>query len=323
MPRSLIRLRRSDLVELSAGKSRIVSDVDDDEILFEGKVTWVQLRGGLTVHCCDCLELQRVMMECEMEPRLVFLLVEGDHKVCYGDDTVNIRVPKTDRQGMQGLALASNEPIRFKGQSQPGRRARRLVINVGAEWLESSAIDPHSLGDALSFVESDMASQIWYPSDRIRATAAQMLSPPDYIPLVQRLYLESRALDVVSEAFSNIAGRKSEAGIRLRPQDLRRIQQVMALLNSGEADDWSLDRIAKSSGINVTSLQKSFRQMTNMTVFEYQRGRKLEDARRALERNSVTVGQAASLAGYNSAANFATAFKRKFGMTPKQSRSRV
>nr|WP_264081281.1 helix-turn-helix transcriptional regulator [Pectobacterium versatile] len=97
----------------------------------------------------------------------------------------------------------------------------------------------------------------------------------------------------------------------------------MALLNSGEADDWSLDRIAKSSGINVTSLQKSFRQMTNMTVFEYQRGRKLEDARRALERNSVTVGQAASLAGYNSAANFATAFKRKFGMTPKQSRNRV
>ncbi|WP_157910729.1 helix-turn-helix transcriptional regulator [Pectobacterium polaris] len=224
---------------------------------------------------------------------------------------------------MQGLVLASSDPIRFKGQSQPGRRVRRLVINVGTEWLESSALDSHSLGDAFSFVESDMASQIWYPSNRIKATVAQMLSPPDYIPLVQQLYLESRALDIVSEAFSNIAGRKSEAGIRLQPQDLRRIQQVMSLLNSGEADDWSLDRIAKSSGINVTSLQQSFRQMTNMTVFEYQRGRKLEVARRALERNGVTVGQAASLAGYNSAANFATAFKRKFGMTPKQSRNRV
>ena len=60
-----------------------------------------------------------------------------------------------------------------------------------------------------------------------------------------------------------------------------------------------------------------------MTVFEYQRGRRLQLAREALEREGASVNEAAWRAGYNSPANFATAFKRHFGITPRQVRARV
>jgi AraC-like DNA-binding protein len=56
------------------------------------------------------------------------------------------------------------------------------------------------------------------------------------------------------------------------------------------------------------------------TVFHYIRTQRLEQARLALESGDVSIAQAAYVAGYTSAANFSTAFKRRFGFTPKQSR---
>jgi len=60
-----------------------------------------------------------------------------------------------------------------------------------------------------------------------------------------------------------------------------------------------------------------------MTIFEYQRARRLLQARQALEREGISVNEAAWRAGYNSPANFATAFKRQFGISPRQVRGRL
>ena len=49
----------------------------------------------------------------------------------------------------------------------------------------------------------------------------------------------------------------------------------------------------------------------------------LQVLRHALEQDGLTVGQAALVAGYNSAANFATAYRKRFGMPPKLARARI
>jgi AraC-like DNA-binding protein len=98
------------------------------------------------------------------------------------------------------------------------------------------------------------------------------------------------------------------------------MQRLRELLDSGRADEWSLAAIAREAGVNINTMQKQFRAFSGHTVFEYLRTRRLVAARRALEQEGVTVAQAAWRAGYNSAANFATAFKREFGITPRQVR---
>ena len=70
-------------------------------------------------------------------------------------------------------------------------------------------------------------------------------------------------------------------------------------------------------------LQRQFRAVFGTTVFDYLRECRLLRARRALEHDGVTVGQAAMVAGYTSAANFATAYRRRFGMPPKLARARI
>ncbi|MEB3734778.1 helix-turn-helix domain-containing protein [Halopseudomonas pachastrellae] len=57
-----------------------------------------------------------------------------------------------------------------------------------------------------------------------------------------------------------------------------------------------------------------------MSLFAWQRQRKLQQAFDALATGRLSIEEAAALAGYTSAANFATAFRRAFGTTPQQVR---
>lgn len=83
----------------------------------------------------------------------------------------------------------------------------------------------------------------------------------------------------------------------------------------------TMQTIASHAGLSVNTVQRLFRAVHKTTVFDYARDRKLQRARQALEAGGISVAQAAFIAGYASAANFATAFKRRFGMTPKSARS--
>lgn len=75
--------------------------------------------------------------------------------------------------------------------------------------------------------------------------------------------------------------------------------------------------------MSTNTLQRTFHAAYGMTVFDYVRRARLQRARDAIEREGISIAQAAHIAGYTSAANFATAFKRLYGMTPKAFRSTV
>lgn len=85
----------------------------------------------------------------------------------------------------------------------------------------------------------------------------------------------------------------------------------------------SMDDLAKQVGMNANSLQRQFRAVYGTTIFDHMRESRLQRARQALEGEGVTVGQAAMIAGYTSAANFAIAYRRRFGLSPKWVRARV
>jgi AraC-like DNA-binding protein len=146
-----------------------------------------------------------------------------------------------------------------------------------------------------------------------------MIHPPAYTPVLQRLYLESRAIELAAEALHVMSG--VEAVPQLRQREQKRINIVRDLLESGTADDLSLDEIARRAGSNASTLQTQFRAAFGTTVFEYLRRTRLTRARIALEREGCSIVEAAGIAGYTSPANFATAYKRQFGITPRQSRA--
>jgi len=188
-----------------------------------------------------------------------------------------------------------------------------VVLTVAPEWLEAAHMPPH-----LSL--QHLAMHRWHPTPRSIAMAEQLLRPSPLGGMLGRLHQESRALELIAEAFGQILLPHSPVHSTLSVSALQRVQRLQKFLDSGEADPLDMRGIAQAVGCNATTLQQQFRQVTGQTIFDYLRLQRLQRAAHALVHRGVSVAQAAELAGYSSQANFSTAYRKHFGITPKQSR---
>jgi AraC-like DNA-binding protein len=57
-----------------------------------------------------------------------------------------------------------------------------------------------------------------------------------------------------------------------------------------------------------------------MTIFEYVRSRRMEEAQRMLRAGKLSVTEIAFEVGYEYSCNFSVAYKRHYGVTPKEER---
>jgi transcriptional regulator GlxA family with amidase domain len=77
-----------------------------------------------------------------------------------------------------------------------------------------------------------------------------------------------------------------------------------------------LAALAAATGASPRRLTLAFRHCVGLTVSDYVREERLRKARRLLMESDHAVGAIAAAVGYNSAANFSTAFRERFGITP-------
>lgn len=293
------------------------------------------LRPGLHLHADDTADVQDFTASGEMEAGLrIVLLLEGSVDVSYGPRRVALSSGAVSQRARgpglpRALLVSVAEPERFERRGRRGAYARRVSVGLGGEWLEQVA--GPSASDAMeAFRRQHLAMHHWQPSARIAAVAEQITRAPDLSPLLLHLYLESRALELVGEALASLsqhapgpAPAPAAAALRLLPHEHQRMRALHAFLQTDGAMDMSLDALARQAGTNANTLQRHFRAVYGTTVFDFVREHRLQRARHALERDGLTVGQAALVAGYNSAANFATAYRKRFGMPPKLARARI
>lgn len=78
----------------------------------------------------------------------------------------------------------------------------------------------------------------------------------------------------------------------------------------------TVDQLARLVGTNEKRLSHAFRETLGQTVFEYVRSERLRVAQRLLAGTALSIANIAEEIGFSSAANFATAFRERFGVTP-------
>lgn len=222
----------------------------------------------------------------------------------------------------RGMLVAVAEPDAYRRHAHRGQDEHKLVLTLLPQWLEQLGSDDARVQARIqAFRTSHLASLDWQPSARAMSLAHQIVHAPARPGLVERLYQEARAMEIVAEALAAVAG-EAPAELALSTRDHRRLRDLQARLDAGEFDHCPLSDIARSIGMSASSLQRSFKAFSGEGLFEYLRGRRLDAARDMLEHEGLNVSQAAAQAGYGSAANFATAFKRRFGCSPSAVRAR-
>lgn len=93
------------------------------------------------------------------------------------------------------------------------------------------------------------------------------------------------------------------------------------LLLADLAETPELVELARAVGTNTRNLNDAFRKFTGVTALNYLREARMKEAGRLLRETGLDVQTIAADLGYGNAANFATAFRERFGMSPRQFRS--
>lgn len=314
-------VRLADIAALShlAGTSfaMTAAPTGSDPALLHGRYLLTPLRSGVVLHATDARDLQDFSSQVvHGEGVTVSLFLEGH---------ADVRIGRRDfRFGRGGEADAAvmvrTEPDLFVRNGHRGAHVRKVNITIPADWLEEGGLDALDRDGTVRRMSGDhLANLRWQPSRRLVGIAEQMLAAPAFTPFLRDLYFESRAMELLFEAFSTL-GSGAMAPEPAHPRVKQRMWQVQDYLEERLAEELSLDQVAQAAGMSVTSLQRAFRAAFGVTVFEYVRRHRLERARDALVREGVSVTEAAGLAGYTSAANFSTAFRRAFGVPPKAMR---
>lgn len=288
-----------------------------DEATLSGSFNMLRLRSGIVVHTSDATELHHLTTSVEQQPGLtIHFFLEGLADAHLGG--VPLELGRPLGRAVEGVLIARAEPDLFVRHAHEGDHVRKVNVTVSREWLADSAFvaaDEYRI--VKDFAATHHARFSWRPSPSVVAIAEQMLHPPVGSHLMRNLYLESRALDLVSEAFAALTMQtEGDRLIRLKPFDRRRLRLIEDFLAEHAHEVTSLEDLAKIGGVSVSTLRRLFQAAYGMGVFEHLRCLRLERARLALERGEVAIAEAAFLAGYASPANFATAFKRRFGLTP-------
>jgi AraC-like DNA-binding protein len=77
-----------------------------------------------------------------------------------------------------------------------------------------------------------------------------------------------------------------------------------------------LAELAGAAGMSHPKLNRCFRRLYGVTVFQYLRNERFNRARRMLEDQGLTVTETAYAVGYDSLSHFSQAYKNYFGVSP-------
>lgn len=290
--------------------------------LHRGVTQAASLSSGLIVHSTDVIATRDSDVEILMPEGISFaFILSGSISISFGGCEHEIG-PRSGYHGApvpEGVysCLKRREVIRRRAKEGTSIRCAEIIIPD--HWLEKMGLGTAAAG----FDRQHFASGRWPLTPRQAKIAELILEPIHYEPALQNLFLESRAFEAIAEAICTLNTTSFEAGdYSLRRRERSRMSEVKELLDESDSKKLSLEQIADHAGMNLNTLQKQFRAAYGATIYEYVREQRLAKAREALEELGVTVKEAAFLAGFVSSASFSSAFKRRFGFSPSEYRSR-
>ena len=199
---------------------------------------------------------------------------------------------------------------------------RQVGIAVSPERLFSYlASDPESIHPDLRGIlekkQNDLFCRIHAITPAMRLALEQLINCP-FSGITRRLFLESRALELISYQLDQVSDAQTLnlAGAQFpHPDDRKRIERVREILVGDLEKPPGLGQLAREAGMSHPKLNRCFRRVYGMTVFEYLRAERLNRAKEIL-RQGMNVTEAAYAVGYESVSHFSQAFKKQFKISP-------
>jgi len=197
-----------------------------------------------------------------------------------------------------------------------------LGLDTHAEPLQQLQRLPKDLQRLLAGDTQIVLSPIQTITPAMQVALRQILDCP-YHGVVKHLYLESKTLELLVLWLEQVFSLYDSASLThqaLPSADLERIHHAKEILVRQLHNPPSLVELARRVGLNDCTLKRQFRQVFGTTVFGYLHDCRMEQARTLLRENQLSISAIAHTIGYSNPCAFSTAFRKKFGVSPRAMR---
>ena len=106
---------------------------------------------------------------------------------------------------------------------------------------------------------------------------------------------------------------------KVKGNDEALMERIMKVVNEHLSDsNFNVETMTKEVGISRAQLHRKMKEMTGLSVSEFVRNIRLEQAVRLLKEQKINVTQVAYTVGFSNLAHFSTVFRKQFGVSPSE-----
>jgi len=205
-----------------------------------------------------------------------------------------------------------------------GDRLKRLRIEIDLSTIRRFVTELNTVPKQLQALIEDKNPQRFHLAvggitSQMKTTIKQICQHP-YQGAIARMYLEGKVLELVAMQLAQLTTNRDRQTTltKLNPREIDRIHDARKILLKDLDNPPCIKSLADTVGIGDRKLQQGFKQLYGTTVFKYLHSYRLEQAQLMLREGNFSVAAVANNIGYTHLGHFAAAFKRKFGITPRE-----
>lgn len=203
-----------------------------------------------------------------------------------------------------------------------------LVLNPNS-WMVSVVMTIrkfHSLfskeANYIPFLSAENKDKKYYSQEPVSPAIAVVLSQLMNYNLhrsIKELYVKGKVYELISLYFNKTGDADLEqCPFLVDEENVRRIRKAKEIIISRMAEPPTLVEISEEIGLSLKKLKDGFKQIYGDTVFSFLFDYKMEYARKMLETGEYNVNEVGLKVGYSAASHFISAFKKRYGTTPKK-----
>jgi AraC-like DNA-binding protein len=263
------------------------------------------------------------------DPRLE--TIPGDGLVQFyfklsGDLTLGVSRKESLRLHRPSL-LVYNQPagVDFEEWTAPSARERGVAITLRPQYLAEQFLSGRDTAPAqLQAIATGKPNQFQYVQLRLSSQmfelASRLVDNPYTDPALRLLYVEAVTLQLLCAAVQGFKELSTDPSEEYSDRDLRCLNTARALLMKQFAPVPTIREVARSAGMNETSLKQGFKSVFGETLYDFSVRCRMQHAMRLLQEGRMPVARISESVGYAHQTSFATAFRAHFGVSPREVR---
>lgn len=209
---------------------------------------------------------------------------------------------------------------------------RELPINIEVKsktWVITVLISIqrfHRLfsheADYITFLSLENKDKKYYKDGKISPSMAVVLNQMisyNLNPSMKQLYFKGKVFELLSLYFNrDEEGVNEQCPFLADESNVIKIRKAKDIIINRMAEPPTLQELADEIGLSLKKLKEGFKKVYGETVFGFLFDYKMEVARKLLESRDLNVNEVGLKVGYSTSSHFISAFKKKYGTTPKK-----